>query len=113
MVNGLTGIALNHLDTIGKLDKAKMCVAYNVDGKLEEYYSSNLRFLKKAKTVYEEFEGNFDIAGLRDYDSLPPQAKAYVERIEDYTKTPVEFIGTGPGREDIIVRRKKILSLNK
>ena len=47
------------------------------------------------------------------YDSLPTHAKAYVERIEDYTKTSVEFIGTGPGREDIIVRRKKILSLNK
>ena len=42
------------------------------------------------------------------YDSLPAH-----ERIEDYTKTSVEFIGTGPGREDIIVRRKKILSLNK
>lgn len=113
MINGLTGIALNHLDTIGKLDKAKMCVAYDVNGQIEEYYSSNLKFLKKAKPIYEEFEGNFDIRGLRDYDALPPQAKAYVERIEDFTKTPVEFIGTGPGREDIIVRKKKILTLNK
>ena len=31
MVNGLTHLAINHLDTIGKLDKIKLCVAYEYD----------------------------------------------------------------------------------
>ena len=111
MLNGITGIAMNHLDTVGKLDKIKLCTAYDVNGEREEYFSSNLDFLKKAKPIYEEFEGNFDIEGVKEYEDLPDKAKTYVERIEEVTDTPVEFIGTGPGREDIIVRKKKILTL--
>lgn len=112
-INGITGIAMNHLDTVGKLDKIKLCTAYEVDGKREEFFSSNLEFLEKAKPIYEEFDGNFDIKGCQDYDKLPDNAKKYVERIEELTSTPIDFIGTGPGREDVIVRKKKVLSLNK
>ena len=109
MLNGVTGIAMNHLDTVGKLDKIKLCTAYEVDGKKEEYFSSNLDFLQKAKPIYEEFDGDFDIEGFNSYDSLPTNAKKYVEAIEDITNTPITFIGTGPDRSDVIVRDKKIL----
>ena len=110
-LNGITGLAMNHLDTVGKLDEIKLCTAYNIDGKREEYFNSNLDFLKKAKPIYEKFNGDFDIAGCKEYDELPDSAKEYVERIEEVTDTPVEFIGTGPKREDIIVRKKKVLVL--
>jgi adenylosuccinate synthase len=45
MVNGLTGLAINHVDTIGKLDKIKLCVAYNYKGNREDYFSTNEEFL--------------------------------------------------------------------
>ena len=112
-LNGITHLAINHLDTVGKLDKIKLCKAYYINEKLEEYFSSNLEFLKDAKPIYEEFEGNFNIEGLTDYDKLPKNAKKYVERIEELTDTPIKFIGTGPGREDIIIRKEKILSYKK
>ena len=112
-VNGVTDICMNHLDTVGKLNEIKLCTAYNVDGKKEEYFSSDLDFLNKAKPIYETFKGNFDIKGMKNYDELPKEAKEYVEAVEDITKTPVSFIGTGPGREDIIVRDKKVLTLKK
>lgn len=111
-LNGITGLAMNHLDTVGKLKEIKLCTAYNVDGKKEEYFSSNLDFLERAKPVYESFEGGFDIEGCQNYDELPKNAKRYVERVEELTDTPVEFIGTGPGREDVIVRKRKVLSIN-
>lgn len=110
-LNGITGLAMNHLDTVGKLDKIKLCTAYEVDGNKEEFFSSNLEFLNKAKPIYEEFDGNFDIEGCKNYDELPENAKKYVERVEEVTETPVEFIGTGPGREDMIVRNNKKLVL--
>lgn len=104
MLNGITGIAINHLDTIGKLDKIKLCVAYEIDGKREEYFNTNLEFLEKAKPIYEEFDGNFgDITNCKTYEDLPKNAKKYIERIEELTNTKVKFIGTGPGRNDIIV----------
>ena len=105
MLNGLTGICMNHLDTIGKLDKIKLCVAYEIDGKREDYFTTNTNILNKAKPIYEEFEGNFgDITNCKTFEDLPLNAKKYVERIEELTNTKVKFIGTGAGRENIIIR---------
>ena len=105
MVNGLTGIALNHLDTIGKLDKIKLCVAYKYNGKETTDFRTNLEFLQNSEAVYEEFDGNFgDISKCKTFEELPENAKQYVTRIEELTGTPVKFIGTGAGSENIIVR---------
>ena len=105
MLNGLTGIAINHLDTIGKLDKIKLCVAYEYKGKVEKYFNTNQKYLENSKPIYEEFEGNFgDISNCKTYEELPEKAKKYIERIEELTDTKVKFIGTGAGRENIIIR---------
>ena len=105
MVNGLTSIAMNHLDTIGKLDKIKLCVAYKYQGKIVKDFRTNMDFLKNSTPVYEEFSGNFgDISSCKTYDELPDNAKKYIERIEELTNTPIKFIGTGAGRDNIIVR---------
>ncbi len=105
MLNGITAIAMNHLDTIGKLDKIKLCVAYEYNGQKEEYFHSDLEFLEKSKPIYEEFEGNFgDISHCKTFEELPENAQKYIQRIEELTQTKVKFIGTGAGRKDIIVR---------
>lgn len=104
-LNGLTGISVNHLDTIGKFDKIKVCVAYDHNGVETEDFSTNLKFLQSCKPVYKEFDGNFgDLSGCKTFEDLPENAKAYINFIEEYTKTPVKFIGTGAGREAMIVR---------
>lgn len=105
MVNGMTSIAMNHLDTIGKLDKIKLCVAYKYQGKITTDFRTNMDFLNNSEAVYEEFEGNFgDISKCKTFDELPDKAKKYIERIEELTDTPIKFIGTGADRENIIVR---------
>lgn len=104
-LNGLTGISVNHLDTIGKFDKIKVCVAYDHNGEVTEDFSTNLKFLEACKPVYKEFDGNFgDLSGCKTFEDLPENAKAYINFIEEYIKTPVKFIGTGAGREAMIVR---------
>ena len=104
MLNGMTSIALNHLDTIGKLDKIKLCVAYKYKGKITKDFRTNMDFLNNSEPVYEEFSGNWDLTGCKTFDDLPEKAKKYVQRIEELTDTPVKFIGTGAGRDEIIVR---------
>lgn len=105
MINGLTGLCVNHLDTIGKFDKIKMCVAYEYKGKKTTDFTTNVEFLSNATPVYEEFVGNFgDISKCRSFDELPINAQKYINRIEELTNTPVKFIGVGPSREEIIVR---------
>ena len=104
MVNGLTGIAINHLDTIGKLDKIKLCVAYNHNGDINMDFSTDPDYIKECEVVYEEFEGNFgDISNIKSRKDLPENAQKYLNRIEELAGCPIKFIGTGAGRESMIV----------
>jgi len=43
-------------------------------------------------------------AGITNFDDLPENAQKYILRIEKETGVPVTFIGTGPGREEMITR---------
>lgn len=103
-INGLTGLCMNHLDTIGKLDTFKLCVGYKLDGKLIDYYPSNLKELERCEPIYEEFEGwkDIDISKMRRFESLPVEAKRYIRRIEEIIGVPIKYIGVGPGREQTI-----------
>ena len=103
-INGFTGIALNHLDTIGKLDKIKVCTGYNYEGKETRDFNTNPNYLLKCTPIYEEFEGNFgDISKCRTKEELPKNALKYIEKIEEVVSVPVKFIGTGANRENTIV----------
>ncbi len=104
-VNGLTALSVNHLDTIGKFDQIRVCVAYDCGGHVTEDFSTNLEFLNRAKPVYKEFPGNFgDISRCTSFEELPDNAKAYIGFIEEYMGIPVKFIGTGADREEMLVR---------
>lgn len=104
MVNGITGLAINHVDTIGKLDKIKLCVGYKKDGKISMRFSTDIDYISECEPVYEEFDGNFgDISNIKNREDLPENAKKYLNRIEEIVKVPVKFIGTGAGRDSMIV----------
>lgn len=104
-VNGLTALSINHLDTIGNFDKIKVCVAYDVDGEEIADFTTNLDVLNRAKPVYRELEGGWEnISGCKSFEELPENARKYVEFIEEYIGIPATFIGTGAGREAMIVR---------
>ncbi len=104
MLNGLTGLAINHLDTIGKLDKVKLCVGYQKEGKVTMQYTTDKEEMEKCEPIYEEFEGNFgDISQIKKREDLPANAQKYLNRIEEIVKIPIRFIGTGAGRDCMIV----------
>ena len=43
--------------------------------------------------------------GASDYGRLPPEGKAFIDKIEEEIGLPVALIGTGPGVKEIIDRR--------
>ena len=103
-LNGLTGLAINHVDTIGKLDKIKLCVAYEYKGERTTRFSTNMDYLKECTPIYEEFDGNFgDISNIKRREDLPENAKKYLDRIEEVVKVPIKFIGTGADRDNMII----------
>ncbi|MCF0124286.1 MAG: adenylosuccinate synthase [Clostridia bacterium] len=104
MLNGITGLAINHVDTIGKLEKIKLCVGYKKDGKVTMDFSTDIDYISKCEPVYEEFDGNFgDISNIKSREELPENAKKYLNRIEELVHVPIKFIGTGAGRDSMIV----------
>ncbi len=104
MINGITGIAINHVDTVGKLDEIKLCVGYKKDGEVTMKFSTDLDYINECEPVYETFEGNFgDISNLKSRDELPENAKKYLNRVEEIVGVPIKFIGTGAGRDSMIV----------
>lgn len=104
MVNGLTGLAINHVDTIGKLETIKLCVGYKKEGKISMDFQLDEDYLKDCEPVYEEFEGNFgDISQIKTREELPENAKKYLNRIEELVGVPIKFIGIGAGRDAMII----------
>ena len=49
-----------------------------------------------------------DISEIKEYDSLPPNTKKYIEAIQNYLEVPIDIISNGPGRDQNIFINKII-----
>jgi len=104
-INGITALAINHLDVVAKLEKIKLCVAYKYDGKVTTKFCSNPSYLAKCEPIYEEFEGNFeDVLEADAREDLCEQARRFLERIEEVVGVPIKFIGIGAENENILFK---------
>jgi adenylosuccinate synthase len=66
---------------------------------------ADLEVLSKVEVVYETLPGwQAPITSATSYEDLPDTCKKYVEFIENFLGTPIEWIGVGPGRESMIGR---------
>ncbi|MBO6107991.1 MAG: adenylosuccinate synthase [Eubacterium sp.] len=103
-VQGATEVALTVLDVLGYLDELPVCVGYEIEGNVTRDFPTT-GMLKKAKPVYEYLPGwKTDIRGIKSYDELPAECRAYIEFIEKELEVPVKMISNGPGRHEIIYR---------
>lgn len=105
MVNGITDIALTKLDVLNTFEEINVCTAYEVDGKVLDFFPSEIESLEKVKPVLKTLKGwNCDLAGTTTFDKLPKEAKDYINYIEDFTGAKVSIISISPDRNDTIVR---------
>lgn len=102
-INTLSGIVINHVDTLGGFEKVNLCTAYEKDGKIITNFPASLEELSEMKPVYEEFDGwDKNLSGCKTYDDLPLPLKKYLKRIEELCETKIVMLGVGPSRNDII-----------
>lgn len=98
-VNGLTGIALNKLDTLTGLPVLKICVAYKKNGKKLLDFPADISDLEGCEPIYEEYPGwTEDIGGAKSLSDLPKAAVAYLRAVEKAIDCPVKMVGVGPDR---------------
>ncbi|MFB6346318.1 MAG: adenylosuccinate synthase [bacterium] len=104
-VNGLTSIALSKLDILSGLDEIKVAVEYELNGERFTEFPARTADLMELDPIYETLPGfEEDITDCRNWDELPPNARDYVQYVEDNLQVPIDYISVGPGREQLIIR---------
>lgn len=103
-VQGTTHGVLTVVDALGYLDEIKVCVGYEIDGKVTRDFPVT-PLLERAKPVLVTLPGwKCDIRGIRRYEELPENCRKYIEFIEKEIGFRFVLVSNGPAREDIIVR---------
>jgi len=104
-VNGLDALALTKLDVLDGLPELQVCTGYRVRGSVIEEMPGDLAQFSACEPIYETIAGwTQPTAGVRKYESLPAEARAYISRIEEITGVPAAVLSTGSAREDTIIR---------
>jgi adenylosuccinate synthase len=104
-LNGVDAIALTKLDILANEPELPVCVAYELDGKRLDSIPARISDLTRVKPVYEKLPGWTEpLSGCRTFDAMPENARRYVRFIEERVGVPVKWIGTGPGRDEIVIR---------
>tara|TARA_B100000886_G_scaffold253432_1_gene179165 strand:+ start:2452 stop:3744 length:1293 start_codon:yes stop_codon:yes gene_type:complete len=103
-VSGINGIALTKLDVLDELDEIKMCINYDLNGKIMDYLPAATEDQFKIKPIYKIFPGwRTNTKGVRNIKDLPDNAKKYIHAIEDFIGAKISSISTSPEREDTIL----------
>ena len=101
---GATKVVMTAIDCLSYLDEIKVCTAYEVDGEIINDFPTTA-ILKKCKPVFTTLKGwHSNIRGIKNYEELPDEAKAYVEFIEKQLGHKIDMVSNGPEREAIIYR---------
>ncbi len=103
-INSISGLCLTKLDVLDGLEEIKICTGYEQsDGDTgaprfaSEYYA-------EIRPIYRSVPGWQETTfGIRQYAELPPNARAYLDIIEETVGAPIDIISTGPDREETIV----------
>ncbi len=104
-LNTCTELAITKLDVLSPFDELKVCVGYEgSDGKRYDHVPYHQSVLHHVTPIYETFPGwKVEIERAERIDDLPPQARDYVQFIQDFTGVRVSFVSVGPGREQTVV----------
>jgi adenylosuccinate synthase len=102
-VNTFDGIALTRLDILTGFDELRVCVGYESGNQIIDYFPSQVETLESCRPIYETFPGwSEPLTGARGWADLPANAQAYVRRLEVLLEAPVQLIGVGEARDEIV-----------
>ncbi len=105
-LNGTTGLCITKLDVLDGLASVMLGVGYRFDGREVDILPYGADAVARCEPVYEEFPGwSESTFGIREWNSLPANARRYLERLAEVLGVPIDLVSTGPDREQTIVLR--------
>ncbi len=105
MINGLTSVNLTKLDVLDDLPHIKLCTGYKYKGKKLHSMPSVIDQYKDLELEYIEMDGWIkDTSGAKSFEELPENAQKYILKIEELIECPINYIGIGQRRDQMIYR---------
>jgi adenylosuccinate synthase len=102
-INGMTDVALTHLDIFDGFESVKICTGYMVDGHATADFPTAAETLARCEPVYEELPGWTECTeDIAEFHRLPQNARDYVHAIADVLRCKVSLVSMGPKREQIL-----------
>ena len=102
-INGLTDVAVTKLDVLDTLDRIAICTGYEYEGDLHTEFPGDVTALDGIEPRYEWVEGwQRSTADARRLEDLPPQARAYLDRLQELIETRITYVSVGTRRDQII-----------
>jgi adenylosuccinate synthase len=89
------------------LETVKICIGYHCPEKGNITTTPvGAEGFARVKPQYLELPGwSESTFGATNWDELPENARAYIEKIEEIVGVPVDIVSTGPDRVETITRR--------
>ncbi|KAM7224576.1 Adenylosuccinate synthetase [Rhypophila decipiens] len=106
-VNHYDYLNLTKLDILDDFETIQVAIGYKnpETDEILTTYPASAALLSRVEPVYLALKGwQRPTTHVRSFQMLPEEAQGYVRLIESLLGVPVKWIGTGLGREDIIVK---------
>ncbi len=105
-INSITGLCLTKLDVLDGIETIRLCVAYEKNGQAVDILPLSADEFDGCEPVYIDMPGwKESTLGITEYDELPENARAYIEKVESLAGVPIDIISTGPDRRETIIKR--------
>ncbi len=104
-INGVTSINLTKLDVLSGLKTLKIGTGYKLDGTPIASIPASLDDFAHVEVDTVDMEGwQEDISKTEHFSDLPKNCQMYIKKIEELVGVPVNFIGVGVHRNEMIYR---------
>src|SRR5256714_11669865 len=103
-LNGMTALAITKLDVLAGRDPLRVAVRYrSSEGAALDEFPYHQSILHSAEAEYRELPGfAAEIGEARSEADLPPQARDYLRFVSEFVGVPIQLVGVGPDREQVV-----------
>jgi adenylosuccinate synthase len=103
-LNGVDGLCITKLDVLDGIGPIRICTEYTAGGTTLDLLPSGAEAVAECRPIYEDLPGwDQSTFGVKRFDDLPHNARAYLRRIEQLTGVPIAMVSTGPERDETIL----------
>ena len=106
IINGVSGLCITKLDVLDGMAELKLATGYMLDGERIDLLPMGADEVARCEPILESMPGwRGSTYGAQKWDDLPPEARAYLHRIEEICEVSIDVVSTGPERDETILRR--------